>query len=48
MTDTINDVAAAEKQEPAEPVLDEQGVAEQLVAQAQAPRASTWSARTGC
>ena len=36
MTDTINDVAATEKQEPAEPVLDEQGVAEQLVAQARA------------
>jgi putative transposase len=36
MTDTIKDVAATEKQEPAEPVLDEQGVAEQLVAQARA------------
>ena len=36
MTDTLNDVAAAKKQEPAEPVLDEQGVAEQLVAQARA------------
>src|SRR4051794_1277136 len=36
MTDTINDVAAIEKQEPGEPVLDEQGVAEQLVAQARA------------
>jgi putative transposase len=35
MTDTINDVAA-KKQEPAGPVLDEQGVAEQLVAQARA------------
>jgi transposase-like protein len=34
MTDTINDVAAAKKQEPAEP--DERGVAEQLVAQARA------------
>lgn len=31
MTDTINDVAAKKKQEPAEPELDEQGVAEQLV-----------------
>ena len=31
MTDTINDVAAAEEQEPVEPVLDEQGVAEQLI-----------------
>jgi putative transposase len=36
VTDTINDVAAAEEQEPAEPALDEQGVAEQLVAQARA------------
>ena len=35
MTDTITDVPAAE-QEPAEPVLDEQTVAEQLVAQARA------------
>src|SRR4051812_43983856 len=32
MTDTLNDVAAGKKQEPAE--LDEQGVAEQLVARA--------------
>ena len=47
MTDTINDLAAKnKKQEPAEPVLDEQGAAEQLVAQA--PRASTWSAQAGC
>ena len=36
MTDTINDVAAKKKQGPAEPVLDEQSVAEQLVAQARA------------
>jgi putative transposase len=36
MTDTINDVAATEKHEPAGPVLDEQGLAEQLVAQARA------------
>jgi hypothetical protein len=36
MTDTIDDVAATEEQEPAEPLLDEQGVAEQLVAQARA------------
>ena len=35
MTDTIDDMAAKE-QEPAEPVLDAQGVAEQLVAQARA------------
>ena len=28
MTDTINDVAATEEQEPAEPVLVEQGVPE--------------------
>jgi putative transposase len=35
MTDTINDVAVeAAKKEPAEPALDEQSVAEQLVAQA--------------
>src|SRR3954452_457671 len=34
MTDTLNDVAAAKKQEPAE--LDEQGVAKQLAAQARA------------
>jgi len=35
MTDTIDDVAAkAAGQEPVEPVLDEEGVAEQLVAQA--------------
>ena len=35
MTDTINDVAAeAAKEELAVPALDEQGVAEQLVAQA--------------
>jgi hypothetical protein len=36
MTDTINDVAATRKHEPVKPVLDEQGVAEQLVAQARA------------
>ena len=36
MTDTINDVAAKKKQGPAVPVLDEQSVAEQLVAQARA------------
>ena len=36
MTDTLDDVAAAKKQKPAEPVLDEQGVAKQLVAQARA------------
>jgi transposase-like protein len=36
MTDTLNDVAAAKKQEPAESVLDERGMAEQLVAQARA------------
>ena len=36
MTDTINDVAAKKKQGPAEPELDEQSVAEQLVAQARA------------
>ena len=35
MTDTIDDVAAeAAEQEPVEPAFDEQGVAEQLVAQA--------------
>jgi len=35
MTDTINDVAeAAAQEEPAVPALDEQGIAEQLVAQA--------------
>src|SRR5215207_4617764 len=35
MTDTIDDVAAkAAGQEPVEPVLDEEGVAERLVAQA--------------
>jgi putative transposase len=34
MTDTLDDVAVAKRQKPAEPVLDEQGVAEQLVAQA--------------
>jgi putative transposase len=35
MTDTIDDVAAeAGRQEPVEPAIDEQGVAEQLVAQA--------------
>jgi putative transposase len=35
MTDTIDDVAAeAAGQEPVEPAFDEQGVAEQLVAQA--------------
>jgi putative transposase len=34
MTDTIDDVAAeAARQEPVEPAIDEQGVAEQLVAQ---------------
>jgi hypothetical protein len=48
MTDTINDVAeAAAQEEPAAPALDEQGVAEQLVAQA-GKRASSWSARTSC
>ena len=36
VTDTINDVAAKKKQEPVVSVLDEQGVAEQLVAQARA------------
>ena len=36
MTDTINDVAAKKQQEPVVPVLDEQSVAEQLVAQARA------------
>jgi putative transposase len=35
MTDTIDDVAAkAAGEDPAEPVLDEQSMAEQLVAQA--------------
>jgi putative transposase len=35
MTDTINDVAADPgEQEPAVPAIDEQGIAEQLVAQA--------------
>jgi hypothetical protein len=35
MTDTIDDVPAAPvEQEPAGPAIDEQGVAEQLVAQA--------------
>ena len=35
MTDTIDDVAAEPgEQEPAVPAIDEQGVAEQLVAQA--------------
>jgi type III secretion system FlhB-like substrate exporter len=33
MTDTIDDMAAAQE-EPAVPALDEQGIAEQLVAQA--------------
>ena len=47
MTDTIDDVAAAAQEEPVVPALDEQGVAEQLVAQA-GRRASSWSARTGC
>ena len=36
VTDTIDDVAAAKRKPPAVPVLDEQGVAEQLVAQARA------------
>jgi putative transposase len=36
MTDTIDDVAAAAEEEPAGPAVDEQGVAEQLVAQARA------------
>ena len=36
MTDTIDDVAAKKKQEPTESELDEQSVAEQLVAQARA------------
>src|SRR5215218_7905078 len=34
MTDTIDDVAAKAGQEPVKPAIDEQGVAEQLVAQA--------------
>jgi putative transposase len=34
MTDTIDDVAAEAGQEPVEPAMDEQSVAEQLVAQA--------------
>jgi hypothetical protein len=36
MTDTIDDVAAAAREEPVVPALDEQGVAEQLVSQARA------------
>jgi putative transposase len=36
MTDTIDDVAVAAQQEPARPDIDEQSVAEQLVAQARA------------
>ena len=48
MTDTINHVAAAKKQEPAEPVLDEQGVDGQRVAEHKpAPGASIWWVRTG-
>jgi hypothetical protein len=48
MTDTIEDVAAeAAGQEPVEPAIDEQSVAEQLVAQA-GRRVPSWSARTGC
>ena len=48
MTDRIDDVAAkAAGQEPVEPGIDEQSVAEQLVAQARG-RASSWSAGMGC
>ena len=48
MTDTIDDVAADPvEQVPAVPAIDEQGVAEQLVAQA-GRRASSWLALTGC
>ena len=48
MTDTINDVAAKKKQEPVVPVLDEQSVAEQLVAQARAQGHRSGRPRTGC
>ena len=34
MTDTIDDVAAKAGQEPVEPAIDEQSVAEQLVSHA--------------
>jgi hypothetical protein len=47
MTATLGDLAAEAGHEPVEPALDEQSVAEQLVAQAR-ERASSWSARTGC
>ena len=48
MTDTIDDVAAeARRQEPVEPAIDEQGVAEQLVARLER-RALSWLARTVC
>jgi hypothetical protein len=48
MTDTIDDVAAkAAAPEPAEPEIDAQTVAEQLVAQAR-HGASSWSGRMGC
>ena len=48
MTDTIDDVAADPvEQVPAVPAIDEQGVAEQLAAQARR-RASSWLALTGC
>ena len=47
MTDTIDDVAADPVEVPAVPAIDEQGVAEQLVAQARR-RASSWLALTGC
>ena len=47
MTDTIDDVAAhAGRQEPVEPAIDEQSVAEQLVARL-GRRALSWSARMG-
>ena len=50
MTDTINDVAveAAAQEEPVEPAIDEQSVAEQLVAPGPGEGASSWSARMGC
>ena len=56
MTDTIDDVAAEPvEQGPAGPAIDEQGVAEQLVAQARekgielvGPNGLLSSSRSGC
>ena len=47
MTDTISDEGVADEQKPVEPVLDEESVAAELVAQARA-KGIDMRARAGC